>query len=181
MRARPFLILPVLLPLLSGCYLMSNMFSKPAPPPCMRLSVLRDAAQITRQSNPNDPKTVSLHADLTSYQGSCSYDDKTKVMTMQFQVGIDATRGPAANASGRDVVAYFVSMPAYFPMPAAKKIYNMGFSFPQGSNTTHVVDKPVSVSIRVPDLGDLTQYEIYIGFQLNQAELDANRKTPVQP
>lgn len=172
-------VLSVVLALaLGGCSLFGK---KEEPPPCPRISVLSDAAAITRMTTPGDPRTTTLHADLDSYSGSCQYDPKTKVMTVRFSVGIDAVRGPAAGPARRDVVAYFVTLPDFFPLQQAKKLFNVGFSFPSDRDSVHVDDRPVTVSFRADKLEDLTPYEIYIGFQLSQAELDYNRKLPPRP
>lgn len=46
-----------------------------------------------------DITDVELLAGIASYKGSCTYNIDTRIMTVIFQLGIDAERGPAM--SGR--------------------------------------------------------------------------------
>ncbi|MDY0243000.1 MAG: hypothetical protein VB101_01885 [Rhodospirillaceae bacterium] len=158
--------------LLAGC----STFEKRTPPPCPRISILADAANMTRfkAGTGRDITDVELLAGIASYKGSCTYNIDTRIMTVVFQLGIDAERGPAM--SGRTTsLSYFVAMPAFYPKEDAKQVMSVSMTFPENSNRIKVVDEEVSVDFAISDFKELPRYEVFLGLQLDPEQLEFNR------
>jgi hypothetical protein len=160
---------------LGGCSVFS---AKKAPPPCPEINVLADAAKFT-QFRPGQGRDITdqiLSGEITGYKGSCSYDKDTKKLTVTLQVQMTFTKGPAApNNSAK--AQYFVAVPAFFPKPAAKQILGVQFAFAANADHVQITDNEVQVVLPVADFGkDLPNREVYVGFQLDQDELDYNRR-----
>ena len=160
---------------LSGC----KMFVKEEPPPCPRVSILADAASLTRfRSGPGrDITDVALQAKVADYHGECRYDKDKRIMTLALKVGFDVQRG-AALREDKTSLRYFISVPTFYPYDGAKKVLTTEVEFPEHRDLMHVVDKEVELDFPVRSLKELERYEIFIGFQLDPAELDYNRTHP---
>jgi hypothetical protein len=157
---------------LEGC----KLFIKDEPPPCPRVSILADASNLVRfhQGAKADAKNIDITAKLVSYAGSCGYDADEKQMSVALTVGFDVTRGPAAGELAQEI-SYFVAVPAYYPQTSAKRVLSFPVELPKDNETLHVTDKEIQISFPVNDIKELERYEIFVGIQLNQAELDYNR------
>ncbi len=158
---------------LSGC----RIFVKDEPPPCPRVSVLEDASKLVRfAGGSHDAKDIELAAEIVKYRGSCHYDKDDKMMEVTLTVGIDAFPGPAT-AGGPAQAEYFVAIPAFSGNPDGKKILpvtlNISAKEPKG---IHFTDGDVTMKFPVKDIKKLEAYEIFVGFQLTQDQLDYNRK-----
>lgn len=162
-------------PLLAAC---SSSSDKQGAPPCPRVSVLSDASRMTRfKPGPGrDITDVELQAEIASYTGSCTYDMDKLTMNLSIQVGIDAERGPAAGER-KTGLAYFVAIPVFFPKPEAKQIMPVEIAFPADMNRIRFVDEEVTISFPMRDFKDLKSYEIFLGLQLDQSQLEYNRAT----
>lgn len=158
---------------LAGC----SIFDKPKEPPaCPMVSILGDAAKMTRfrPGSGRDLTDVQLQAEVVGYHGSCAYDEKTKKMSVALQVNINAQRGPAMQ--GRKTgLTYFVAMPAFHPKPEAKMEIPVSLEFPEGADQIGYTDDEVDVSFTLPDIKELPRYEIFLGMQLDPDQLDYNR------
>jgi hypothetical protein len=159
---------------LGGC----SIFSKKQPPPCPEINILADAARFT-QFKPGTGRDITdtvLSGEITGYKGACSYDKDAKQMTVTLQVQMTFTKGPAA--PGNDAKAqYFVALPAFFPKPEAKQVLGVQFAFAANADHVQITDNQVEVKFQVKDFGkDIPNREIYVGFQLDQDELDYNRR-----
>ena len=144
---------------------------------CPHVSVLADAARLTRfRPGPGrDITDVALHAELVHYNGSCLYDPDSKSMSINLQVGINAERGPAAPANRTAALSYFVAIPAFFPSPAAKRIFPVHLTFPDNADTVGFTDDEVDITIPVDQIKNMEKYEVFLGLQLDHDELDYNR------
>jgi len=157
---------------LSGC----KVFVKEEPPPCPRVSVVEDASKLVRfHPGSHDAKDIEMSAEIVKYRGSCFYDRDDKTMKVSLDIGIDAYAGPAF-AEGTRTIEYFVAIPAFFPSADGKKIFPVKLDIPAGPKGVHVTDNDVRLTFPVKDIKKLEAYEIFIGFQLPQDELDFNRK-----
>ena len=158
---------------LSGC----KMFVKEEPPPCPRVSILADAAKLTRfRPGPGrDVTDMVVQAEVSSYHGSCFYNSEAKTMSIDIQVGINAQKG-AALVDNKVEVAYFVAIPAFFPEPQAKAVLPVTLEFPKNSHAVRLTDEQLAITIPVKDVKELGGYEVFLGFQLEPAELEYNRQ-----
>ncbi|HVI53261.1 MAG TPA: hypothetical protein VM661_18785 [Candidatus Sulfotelmatobacter sp.] len=157
-----------------GCSLFEA--KKPDQPPCPRVSVLADAAQETRfrAGKGHDLTDVELEAQIANYKGSCFYDFDKQEMSVIMQIGIDAKRGPAAQGRKADL-SYFVAIPAFYPKPEAKIVVPVALAFPDNSDRVRYTDDEVQMTIPIKKLRDLAGYEIFVGLQLPEDELEYNR------
>lgn len=145
--------------------------------PCPRVSALSDSAQMTRfrPGAGHDATDVALQAELISYHGSCRYDAEKKKITIEMKVGIEARRGPAAQGRGADL-SYFVAIPAFYPDPKGKVVLPVAIEFPENTNAVRYTDNKLEVTFPVSDVKDMAKYELFVGLQLDQSELDYNRR-----
>lgn len=171
-RFTPLLAAVVVAPLLSsGC----SLIDKKAPPPCPPIYILADAGTITRyRPGPGrDLTDVEAEAEITGYQGGCSYDDKGAEVAIQ--VRIDAKRGPA-NVGRKTQLSYFIAIPHFYPAPEAKAVFPVTIEFPEPLTSVRFTDEEVVLRIPVRDRDLIDKYEIYLGFQTTPEELEMNRK-----
>ena len=157
---------------LSGC----KVFVKEEPPPCPRVSILADAAKLVqfRPGPGRDITDIAYKVQVVNYAGSCFYEKESHVMTVNLQVGFDAERG-AALADDRQEIQYFISVPTFFPQPDAKEIFPLTLQFSKHAAGLHVTDQDAKISIPVKSIKELERYEVFIGLQLDEAQLDYNR------
>jgi hypothetical protein len=157
---------------LSGC----KMFVKEDPPPCPRVSILADAASLTRfRPGPGrDITDIELQAKVADYHGACQYDKEARRMNLVLRVGFDVQKG-AALGEGKRSLRYFVSVPTFWPHEGAKKVLTTEVEFPAHQELVHVVDKDVELDFPVRNVKELERYEVFIGLQLDEAELQYNR------
>jgi hypothetical protein len=157
-----------------GCSLFEA--KKPDQPPCPRVSVLADAAEETRfvPGKGHDLTDVQLQAQVVNYKGSCYYDFDKQEMSVNMQIGLDAKLGPAAQGRKANL-SYFVAIPAFFPKPEAKMVVPVELNFPDNSDHVRYTGEEVQMTIPIKKLRDLAAYEIFIGLQLPEDELDYNR------
>lgn len=168
------IILAALVPLLAGC----GLFGSKKEPPCPRVSVLSDASNLTRfRPGPGrDITDVTLTAEITGFKGGCTWDNDKKILTVALQVEMDLRRGPAASGDEAEVT-YFVAVPRLYPDPKAKMILPVKTKFPSGADRLHVMDNEVDVNLPIKDMNnDVDKDDIVLGLQLDQAELEYNRR-----
>jgi hypothetical protein len=157
---------------LSGC----KVFVKEEPPPCPRVSILADAAKLVqfRPGPGRDITDIAYKVQVVNYAGSCFYDKEYHVMTVDLQVGFDAQRGAALSEDSQEI-RYFISVPTFFPQPDAKEIFPLTLKFSKNAASLHVTDQDAKISIPVKSVKELERYEVFIGLQLDEAQLDYNR------
>jgi hypothetical protein len=158
---------------LSAC----KVFVKEEPPPCPRVSILADAAKLVqfREGTGRDLTDITLKAEIVNYHGSCFYDKSGQSMTLTVQVGIDAERGVALIGDSASI-SYFIAVPEFFPQPAAKKVLPLTLQFSKNSDHLHATDGDVQITFPIKSLKEMERYEVFIGLQLDQAQLDYNRQ-----
>ena len=158
--------------LLTGCTTASQMAMLPA---CPQVSILSDAATVTKyRAGPGrDPTDVMLSAEIGAFKGDCAYDENGAVQ-MNLTLAIDAQRGPAQTGAPVDL-AYFVAVPAFYPKPEAKQVFTIPISFPDNANRVRTVDETLSITIPLDDRKQGPNTQVYLGFQLDPAELEHNR------
>ena len=158
---------------LSGC----KMFVKEEPPSCPRVSVLADGAHLVRfraGATSEQDADIALRAKIAGYRGACRYDKDSKTMEVAFRVGFDAARGPGA-AGNQASFSYFIAIPKFQGNPDGKKELPVSFDLPANGAFQRFEDQEVVVSFPVKDVKDLQGYEVFLGIQLSQAELEYNR------
>lgn len=166
-------VVAALLPLaLASC----SVFEKKEPPPCPPIFILGDASKLTkfRPGPGRDLTDVEYEAEIIGYKGGCAYDEKGA--KIDLQVTFSVQRGPG-NTGNKADFTYFAAVPYYYPAPEAKAEFPVTVGFPDGTNYVKFTDETVDMRIPVKDKEVIDKYEIYLGFQTTQEELNRNRKT----
>lgn len=156
-------------------------------PLCPRLSVLSDAAALTRFADGagQDLVDVDYQVEITDVLSRCQYEENEsegQVVVVAMAPVMIANRGPA----NRDRVArfdYFVSVVNSERVVLNKQAFSMLVEFP--GNRTRVAlrddDPPVTVDIPLATDRSATDYEILVGLQLTPDELEYNRRRQSNP
>jgi len=161
--------------LTGGC---SSWFEKDKPQPaCPKVSILADANHLIRfrPGAGHDLTDVLVEAEFGHFDGSCQYDWKTMKMNVQLQVSLDARIGPAAGSERKAELAYFVAIPAYYPKPEAKIVASIPLTFPKNTDVVRYQDEQVELNLPIPEVKDMAKYEIFLGIQMTEDELDFAR------
>lgn len=161
-----------LLPLaLASC----SVFEKKVIPPCPPIYILGDAGKLTkfRPGPGRDLTDVEFEAEITGYQGGCKYDEKGALVDLQ--VSFTVKRGPG-NSAKQAEFSYFAAIPYFYPSAEAKADFPVTVTFPEGTNYARYTDEEVVLRIPVKDKEVIDKYEVYLGFQTTQEELERNRQ-----
>jgi hypothetical protein len=152
------------------------------PLPCPRVSVLDDAAALTRfaAGAGQDLVDVDYQVEVSDVLAGCKYvrseGDKQVIVVAMAPVMV-AIRGPA-NHDREAQFDYFVSVVDSERDVLNKQIFGVTVKFP--GNLTRVSltdnDPPVTVDIPLAAGRDATDYQIFVGFQLTPDELEYNRR-----
>jgi hypothetical protein len=141
-------------------------------PPCPKIFLAQETSTLTKfRAGGRDITDVQFEAELLGYSGGCKYD-KAK-LTIELNVDMAVTRGPVGGREAR--FEYFVAVPKLYPNPAGKQDFDVAFVFPQNARRGQFRDEIV-LEFALADRNQGPSNEIYIGFQLTEAELDYNRK-----
>jgi hypothetical protein len=167
-----------------GCGSSSD---KERPPPCPRISVLADAATLTRfaEGAGQDLVDVDYQVEVTDVHSGCQFvknETGEQVVVVAMAPVMVAVRGP----TNRDRVArfdYFVSVIDSNRSVLNKQTFSMLVEFP--GNLTRVTlrddDPPVTVDIPLAAGGAATDYQILVGLQLTPDELEYNQRRRSRP
>lgn len=161
-----------LAPFLASC----SLIEKKEPPPCPPVYILGDTATLTkyREGKGRDLTDVEFEAEIQGYKGDCSYDEKGAVV--ELQVSFAVKRGPADDDRKANF-EYFAAVPLFYPSPDAKAVFPVTLTFPEATNYVRHTDESIVMRVPVKDADIIQKYEIYLGFQVNQEELNRNRQT----
>jgi hypothetical protein len=161
--------------LLAGCG------STPAPPECPPVSVIGDAASLTRfaPGRGRDLVDVDFRAELTDLRSGCIYakeKEGASKLVVAVAPAMAATRGPA-NEDRKADFQYFVSVVGADADILNKQLFPVSVVFPGNSTRIDLVqdDPPVSIDLPVAAEGE-RYYEILLGLQLSEDELQYNRR-----
>ncbi len=167
---RSWLPLPLLLLFLSGC---TELFDSGPKEPCPRVSILRDAAQVTqfREGLGRDLRDVRYQGRFGEITNSCDIDEGQVVARTSIE--LVATRGPAASEStGR--YAFFVALLDPAERILAKEVFDSPFEFDANQRRFGVVEQ-IEQRFNLRSGERAVQYGFLIGFQLTPDQLDYNR------
>ena len=163
---------------LAGC----STFEKPvAPPPCPRFATVTDAGTLTRfVGNGRDLTDVDFAAAIGQIQGECSYATAGRV-TMTLHVPFIAERGPG-NKDGKASFDYFVAVATTAnEVPEGGRVaFSLAIPFhDQQTRNGGTEEIEQLIPLKPGDSG--SNYIVYVGFALSEAELAYNRQTPSAP
>ena len=171
---------------LAGCGVYQNLEERVIGKalPCPRVSILADAATITRfkEGGGRDLIDVDFKGAFTGFRGSCGYDidedTDSGTLSLDLAVAMDLERGPA-NRSREIRIEYFISVTDSSKKVLNKEIFDVKVTFP-GNRTvlkwSENPDDPVILNIPL-FAGERGQdFIIFVGFQLSPDELLYNRR-----
>lgn len=165
---------------LAGALALLGCGSTPEPPVCPPVSVISEAATLTRfaPGRGSDLLDVDFRAEVADLRSGCVYakeDSGASKLVVALASTIIATRGPA-NENRKADFQYFVSVLGADRTILNKQLFPVNIVFP-GNNTrmeTVQDDPPVSIDLPSGDGGD-ERYDILLGLQLSEEELHYNR------
>ncbi len=176
----------VLVLALAGCTMYQNLEEKfiGKALPCPRVSILADAATITRfkEGVGRNLIDVDFKGALTDFKGSCGYDidDDTGsgTLSMDLAVVMDLERGPA-NRDREIGFEYFISVTDSSKKVLNKERFNVKVAFP-GNQTvlkwSEDPDDPVILTIPLKAGERGKNFSIFLGFQLSPEEYQYNQR-----
>lgn len=177
-RRRPLAAIAIAgaLAALTGCG------SDPPPPPCPRVLIVDDAAQLTAfAAGPGrDFVDVDHDAEIADLKSGCRYEkgDAGEKALIAVAPVIVATRGPA-NTDRAATVTYFVSVVDASDAILNKQLFEVPVRFEGNQRRITWIDDTPPVIITLPvdsPAAAATTYEVLVGFQLSPDQLDYNRR-----
>lgn len=171
---------------LAGCSSLAALTGAPPPPPCPSVSVLKDAATVTRfvPGGGQDLIDVVNEGEITGYDLTCEYDTdkKTKAGEVAITLGLHilATRGPA-DRQRQAPFRYFIAITDPDRNVLGKQVFDIAVSFTGNATAIPVRDEPVPMKIPLAVGKTGRDFEIFTGFQLTPDEVNYNRLRPGAP
>ena len=146
---------------------------------CPRVAVLSEAGSLTRyvRSSGTDILDIDFQGEIADLDAQCEYPDKkaTRQVLVQLAPVFVLSRG-AANTDRKADFTYFVSVVRNEEI-LSKQLFEVSSEF--ADNRSRVVLKddnpPIAVDIPLPYRAAEYEYEVLVGFQLTQEELQRNQ------
>lgn len=155
--------------------------STPEPAECPPVSVISEAASLTRfaPGRGRDLVDVDFRAELTDLRSGCIYakeEGGASKLVVAVAPALVTARGPA-NENRKADFQYFVSVVGRDADILNKQLFPVSVAFPGNSTRVDIVqdDPPVSVDLPIAAEGE-QYYEILLGLQLSEDELRYNRR-----
>lgn len=154
---------------------------KDVAPACPRVSVLGEAGTMTRfaPGPGRDILDIDFEAEVADVSSACrdhKRDGKPVSLVVLAPVLV-ASRGPA-NTDRQAQFSYFVSVVDSAQQILTKQIFPVTIDFSGNRNRVAFRDDDPPITVDVPNPGGAgaRAYEILVGMQLTQDEIDYNRK-----
>jgi hypothetical protein len=159
-----------LLALLAGC----GVFDKEPPKPCPVVLVLKDAAEVVRyRPGPGrDLLDVAYRAGFGENKLECRYKGNRLGVALDVEVVVE--RGPGAEAAEARI-PYFVAVLNERQKVLAREVFEARVVFEEGRRRG-IAKEELTQRFRLEDFQTGANFEIVIGFELDQSELDENRR-----
>ena len=144
-------------------------------PPCPAVRIDSTTARLTqfKEGAGRDIKDVEYQAELIAYQGACTFSEKGVEVQMDLDVALAA--GPAAKKDPASLY-YFVAVPQLFPNPVGKRLFKLSQSLPTSpGEKERVKESDIRVFIPLKKDEPAAAYDVYVGLQLTNEQLDYNR------
>jgi hypothetical protein len=162
------LILPV-----AALFAVAGCSNKPIPPcPNVRVDSVTGALTKFKDGPGRDVTDVEYEAEITGYNGQCTHHEDEVDVTLDVDLAIIG--GPAAK-DGKVTLYYFVAVPQFFPQPVGKRIMEISVNVPATNTSTRHRESGVRVTIPLKKDQPAAAFDIYVGFQLDNAQLEHNR------
>ena len=169
------LALLLAVPALSGC---ESLFGKKVNGQgldlaCPKVGILRDANQVTLyRPGGKGAADVQARAQIVDYLGNCTYDETG--VTVDVSLILVAERGPALTGTSVPL-SYFAAVIDPAGNIPTRQRFDTSIDF-TGNGPRAGSREDLQPHIPLPKAKDARDYQVLVGFQLTQAQLDANRK-----
>lgn len=143
---------------------------------CPRVSTPADTGDIVRFSRPDsrDLTDLVIAARITALNGACIFVNRQTAVQVTMTMGVEATRGPAA--AGRTVqLPYFVAVTGLDEEILDKAVYTLAVEFPANTQRARMRGEEVRLTLPVSADRRGSDWRVFVGFQLTEAELVMNR------
>ena len=159
------------LTLLAGC--ASNREVGPSKL-CPRVDILEFANELVRflPGLGRDVTDVVFRTRLVNFRGACEVDENEVEVELVLEFVLES--GPA-NRSRKAAFEYFVAIPQFHPQPAGKRRFAVLVEFANNQNRALYRDE-ISVQIPLKKGQASSDFNIFVGFQVSEAELEYNRR-----
>jgi hypothetical protein len=175
-RALALLAVPAALVMLASCG------ADKIVPPCPPVRIDNATADLTRfkdGAQPGDSKAVEYRAHIAGYKGECRFGKNKVDVSMNIDFTLEP--GPAAKAGEPVTLYYFLAIPQFFPQPEGKRILTLTHALPAyGHEPAQMRESNVHVTIPLKKDQPAAAFDVYVGLQLTQAQLDYNRAHPLR-
>jgi hypothetical protein len=144
-------------------------------PPCPIVRVDSATASLTqfRDGPGREAGDIEYQADIRGFKGQCQYDDGE--VEVSFDVDFAVTGGAAAKG-GQATFYYFVAIPQFFPNEDGKRVLSVASKLPAAPGRRETfTESGVRVTIPLKEDQAGAAFDVYVGFQLNNAQLEYNR------
>ena len=141
---------------------------------CPAVRIPADTERLTRfrDGGGRDITDVRLQAEVKFLSGECEIEEERIVMS--FPVAVAAKRGPA-NENGESAVSLFMAVTTPEREILTRRALPITLRFP-GNRTQVVASETVSVEIPKEPEQTVSDFLVFLGFELSRAELRYNRQ-----
>jgi hypothetical protein len=141
---------------------------------CPAVRVLYDAQRFVELDGPERFENVGFTGEILRVSSSCRYiaDDP---ITINLQMDMAFGKGPKASGSSKDVV-YFVTVTRKDIVPISRERFTQRVVIPAGADRV-TLQSPVTEVVIPRANKDVSgvNFEVFVGFELNDAQLEFNR------
>ena len=140
---------------------------------CPQVQILEYADRLTEfaPGPGRDLTDIVLRGRLVNFQGECNVEKDAVELDLMLDFLIE--RGPASR-DDRGRFAYFVAISEFHPAPSGKRVFPIELEFESGLNRVAYRDR-ISVGIPVAEGRSPSDFNLFIGFQLDRGQLEFNR------
>ena len=166
--------------LMMGLLLLGSCARENTLPPCPNIFILSDAKQMDhfRPGPGRKLADIDYAVQVEGWKGSCGYKqrDRDWDVNMDLHIFFTVKRGPA-NTTGNATFSYFTAIPFFYPNDQAKQVIPLTVQFPSDKDSIKADSGEISLTLPVHSDDVIDNYTIYLGLQLQQDELNHNRKS----
>ena len=144
---------------------------------CPTAAVLATTSSLTvfRPGAPADPSGELYTVQMVNAKSGCDFDKDRFRTSSKVELHFRATRAPSPDAAQYQV-PYFVAVTQGGSRILAKRVFNLNVAFEAGEASKAFTDTIDSAVIKMAKGHKIGEYEILVGLQLTQEQLDYDRK-----
>lgn len=140
---------------------------------CPTVDALDGARELTRfKGAGRDLTDMEFQAHVGNLAADCSFDDDTRVGSIDLDIVFRAQRGPAGSA-GEHKFGYFVAVIDPDGGIAARTPFSVEVSFAGGATETAESER-LALDIPTAENTALASYRVYVGMELTKEQFERN-------